>query len=108
MLLFRLAPNPDYKPTEAEMARQKQSWGAWIGGIAAQARLVSTTQLGYTGKQLQADLSVRNGLHLAEGQTLGGNLLLKARSLDEALEMAKGCPILAMGGTVEVRDTIPM
>jgi hypothetical protein len=28
--------------------------------------------------------------------------------MEEATEMAKGCPILKMGGTVEVRDIIPM
>ena len=29
-------------------------------------------------------------------------------SYEEAVEMAKGCPILAVGGTVEVRDIIAM
>lgn len=108
MMLFRWVPNPDYVPTDAELVQQKQSWGVWIGGIAAQSRLVSTSQLGYTGKQLQADMTVKNGIHLTDGQTLAGNMVVKAKSLDDALEMAKGCPILVMGGTVEVRDVIPM
>jgi hypothetical protein len=41
-------------------------------------------------------------------QTLGGNMVVRANSLDHAVEMAKGCPILQMGGTVEVRDVVPM
>jgi hypothetical protein len=108
MLLFRMEPNFTHKPTDVELAEQKKHWGTWIGGIAAQARLVSTSQLGFSGKQLHADMSVKEGVSIAAGQTLGGNMILKAKNIDEALEISKGCPILSMGGTVEVRDIIPM
>jgi hypothetical protein len=33
---------------------------------------------------------------------------LKAESLEVATELAKKCPILFMGGSVEVRSLIPM
>jgi len=32
------------------------------------------------------------------------NIVLQAETLEGALELAKGCPILAYGGTVEVRE----
>ena len=108
MMLFRLEPNTNYQPTETELAKQKQYWGSWIGGIAAQAKLVSTSQLGFAGKQLHADLSVKEGFNISDNKMLGGNMIVKAKNLDDAIEMAKGCPILSMGGTVEVRDIIPM
>ena len=108
MLLFRLEPNFSYSPTNVEIAFQKQQWGNWIGGIAAQAKLVSTTQLGFNGEQLSADLSVNDGVNIAENKMVGGNMVVKATSIDEAVELAKGCPILNIGGTVEVRDTILM
>ncbi|AWW00862.1 hypothetical protein DJ013_09780 [Arcticibacterium luteifluviistationis] len=86
---------------------QKQ-WGDFIGGVAMQGKLVSTHQLGFSGKQISADLATTEGIHLSDGKTMSGNMVLKATSLDEAVIMAKKCPILFMGGSVEVRDTIPM
>jgi hypothetical protein len=108
MLLFRFEPNFNYQPTETEMAKMQQQWGAYFGGLAAQDRLVSTHQLGFEGKQIFADSSVQEGINMAENQTLGGNLILKADSIDEAVEVGKKCPILLMGGTVEVRSITPM
>lgn len=108
MLVFRFEPNPNYQPTEAELNEMHQQWGAFFGGIAAQESLVSTHQLGFEGKQISADKSVTEGIHVSDNQTLGGNLIVKANTIDEAVEMAKNCPILLMGGTVEVRSIQPM
>ena len=108
MLLFRFEPSNDYQPTEAEMNEQHQQWGAFIGNMAIQEKLVSTYQLGFEGNQILPNKTVVNGFHIAEKQTLGGNMTVTANSLDEATEMAKACPILSMGGTVEVRQINPM
>ena len=104
MLVFRYEPNNNDQPTEAEMNEMHQQWGAFIGNIAIQEKLVSTHQLGFEGKQIFADKSIINGIHISDQQTLGGNMIVKANTIDEAVEMAKSCPILLMGGTVEVRS----
>ena len=108
MLVFRYEPSNDYQPTAAEMNEMHQQWGAFIGNIAIQEKLVSTHQLGFEGKQIAADQSVTEGIYIANNQTLGGNMIVKANTIDEAVEMAKNCPILHMGGTVEVRSIQPM
>ena len=108
MLLFRFESSNDYQSSEEESEAQKNQWGAFIGNIALQEKLVSTHQLGFNGQQVASDQSTTNGIHQANGETLGGNMIVKAHSMEEAVEMAKGCPILLMGGTVEVRDIIPM
>jgi hypothetical protein len=108
MLLFRFEPNFSYQPTEADLAEMQQQWGTYFGGLAAQDRLVSTHQLGFEGKQIFADSTVQEGINMAENQTLGGNLIVKADSLDEAVEFGKKCPILLMGDKVEVRSITPM
>lgn len=108
MLLFRFEPSNDYQPTEAEMTEQHQLWGSFIGNIAIQEKLVSTHQLGFTGKRISADKSVSEGMHIAEKQTIGGNMIVKANSFEQAVEMGKECPILLMGGTVEVRNIMAM
>ena len=107
MLLFR------FEPTQAEPAQEQENemhkqWGAFIGGVAAQGKLVSTHQLGFEGRQIGAGQTVDEGIHIAEKQTTGGNMVLMAASMDEAVDLAKKCPILSMGGTVEVRDIVPM
>lgn len=108
MLVFRLEPNFTYQPTEAEMNEMHQNWGTFIGNIAMQEKLVSTHQLGFEGKQIFADQSVSEGIHISDKQTLGGNMIIKANNLDEAVAIAKNCPILVMGGSVEVRTIQPM
>ena len=46
-------------------------------------------------------------LAVSEGaaSALTGYSVLKADSLDEATKMAKGCPVLASNGSVEVYET---
>lgn len=108
MLLFRFEPNFSYQPTAEELTQMHQAWGGYIGGLAISEKLVSTYQLGFEGLKVSADKSMVDGILIAENQTLGGNMIVKAADLNEAAEIAKGCPILQMGGNVEVRSINPM
>ena len=104
MLLFRHTPQPEYQPSPAELQASIKQWQDWMGGIAAQGKFSSTNQLGYEGKTLNADGLVTDGPYAEVKEIIGGYIIVKATDLDEALEMAKGCPILQMGGNVEVRN----
>lgn len=106
MLLFRMQPS-NQQPTAEQMTIMQQ-WGAYIGGISAQAKLVSTSRFGFEGNIINSSLAVTNSISIANNETLTGNMVIKATSLHEATEIAKGCPVLDMGGSVEVRNTIPM
>ncbi|MFZ1789596.1 MAG: hypothetical protein WAT92_14855 [Saprospiraceae bacterium] len=108
MFLFRFEPNMDYQPTAEEINEMHQQWGAFIGNIAIQEKLVSTHQLGFEGIQIFADQTSTDGIYVSEMQTIAGNMIVRANTIQEAAEMAKGCPILAMGGGVEVRSIQPM
>lgn len=108
MLVFKYEPNNDYQPTEVEMNEMHQQWGAFIGKIAIQEKLVSTHQLSFEGKQILANKTIVDGIHVTESLTLGGNMIVKANTIDEAVEIARECPILLMGGMVEVRAIQPM
>jgi len=108
MMIFSFSPNPEYQPTKKEMEQMQQEWGSFIGNIAIKGKLDSTHQLGFDGKQIAADLSIEDGILISENKTISGNMIVKANSLGEAVEMAKDSPILKMGGAVEVRNIIPM
>lgn len=108
MLLFRFEPNFNYQPSEAELSTMHQEWGAFIGGIALQEKLVTTSQLGFEGVKISRSKELENGIYIAENETISGNMIIRANGMTEAVEMAKNCPILNMGGSVEVRDIMPM
>ncbi|MEO1022177.1 MAG: YciI family protein [Bacteroidota bacterium] len=108
LLAFRFTPNAEYQPTEAEQQEQQQLWGAFIGGIASAGKLVSTNELGFEGINVHPDQSTDEGIAVLDNQTLGGYMVITADSIAEASELAKGCPILGMGGSVEVRNIVPM
>jgi len=108
MFVFRFEPNFAYQPTEVEMNEMHQQWGAFIGNIAIQEKLVSTHQLSFEGKQIAMDKTVQDGIFISEKQTISGNMIVRANTIEEAVEMAKECPIFNMGGSVEVRAIQPM
>jgi len=107
MLLFRFQPGNE-QPTPEQLQEMGKQWGEFIGTIAMQGKLVSTYQLGFEGKRISADQFIEDGFHIAEGQMVAGNMVLKAESMEVATELAKKCPILFMGGTVEVRSINPI
>lgn len=108
MLLFRFEPDFTYQPSSEDLVKEQQQWGNFIGNLAMQEKLVSTYQLGFEGKQVTTNQEVTNGIYRCGNETLAGNLVVIAQSLDEVVEISKSCPILSMGGSVEIREIIPM
>ena len=108
MLLFRFQPNFEYRPTKEDIAEQQQLWGKFIGNIAIQEKLIATERLGFEGKTVASDLQETEGVLISEKLMVSGYMVVKANSLEEAVLMAKDCPILKMNGNVEVRPIIPM
>lgn len=104
MMLFRNAYNPAFKPSPEQMQASIKKWQDWIGGIAAQGKFVSTNQLGFEGRTLKPNKVTTDGPYAEVKEIVGGYILVKADSLDEAFELANGCPILEVGGHVEVRN----
>ena len=78
----------------------------WIGGIAAQNKLVSTgSGLAFDDSRVVGHNNVvTNGPFGDIKETIGGFIIVRAESADEAVEFAKGSPVLlGDGNTVEVR-----
>ncbi|WP_237487844.1 YciI family protein [Hufsiella arboris] len=88
---------------------QMQEWMKqtmdWIGGIAAQNKFVSGTGLPFDGARVvSSDKMVTNGPFGDIKETIGGFITVRAESVEEAVEFAKGCPVLqGEGNTMEVR-----
>jgi len=80
----------------------------WMGGIAAQNKLSGGNGLPFANAKVvrhekNANV-VTNGPFGEIKETIGGYIIVKAVSIDEAVEFAKGCPVLqGEGNSVEVR-----
>jgi hypothetical protein len=95
--------------TKVASPEQLQTWMKqtmdWIGGIAAQNKFVSGTGLPFAdAKVVGHNNVVTNGPFGDIKETIGGFIIVKADSVDEAVEFAKNSPVLqGEGNTVEVR-----
>ena len=89
---------------------QMQEWMKqtmdWIGSIAAQNKFVSGTGLPFDGARVvKSDKTVTDGPFGDSKETIGGFITVKAETIEEAVEFAKGCPVLqGEGNSMEVRQ----
>lgn len=107
MMIFRFKANPSYASIPEVDHSSYQKWQNWVGGIAAQTKLVSTQCLGFRKTLISADGSQSSQAVLSDGRIVGGNMIVKAVDMNDAVHLSKGCPVLEMGGTVEIRDILP-
>lgn len=77
----------------------------WIGGIAAQNKFTAGIGLPFEdARVVRPHNVVTNGPFGDIKETIGGYIIVKADSVDEAVRFAKGCPVLqGDGNSVEVR-----
>lgn len=87
---------------QAEMAL----WNTWMGKLAEQNKLIGGEPLHPEGKVLHGTKKkVTNGPYVEGKDIVGGYVLIKAESLEEAVALSKDCPQLnSDDGTVEVRE----
>lgn len=104
MLIFRHQDGTKVASPEQIQIWMKQTMD-WIGGIAAQNKFVSGTGLPMDdAKVVHHNKMVTNGPFGEIKETIGGCIVVRATSMDEAVEFAKGSPVLqGEGNTVEVR-----
>ena len=105
LLIFRnVPPFGDAVPTPEQLKEIGKPWQDWMGSIAAQGKLASMgSRLTFNGATLRGD-TVTDGPYTEIKEMVLGFTILKTETLAEATELAKGCPILKIGGQVEVRE----
>jgi hypothetical protein len=107
ILLFR---GGDSARTEDQQSPEKwqahmQKWMQWMGELTEQGKLIGAQPLKVDGKVVAGKNKVVTDGPFVEGKEMvGGYLICKAESLDEAIEISKGCPVLEHDGIVEVRE----
>lgn len=89
--------------TEADQAKVMAAWESWYGTLGP-AIADGGAPVG-NGKTVAADGSVSDG---GGANPLTGYTVVQADDIDSAVSMAKGCPILDDGGSVEVAEAFDM
>ena len=104
ILIFRHEDGQKIASPEQMQTWMKQTMD-WIGGIAAQNKFSGGNGLPFDDSRVVWHNSVvTNGPFGDIKETIGGYVIVKADSLDEAVEFAKGSPVLqGDGNSVEVR-----
>ena len=109
LLIFKTDYSVLQQRSEAEAQATMKKWMDWLGGIAAQNKLIDRgNRLADSGRVVKPNDIVTNGPYTEIKESIGGYSLIKAENYDDAVAMAKGCPVLIMGGNVEVREILPM
>jgi hypothetical protein len=86
----------------AEREAQYAQWGQWFGELGS--AVVDGGAATGAAKTVGAGGSVSDG----GSRGLSGYSIIAADSIDSAVALAKGCPVLGIGGAVDVYEAIAM
>jgi len=107
LVIHRDLTSSDAKPSPEQMQAAIKPFQDWIGGIAAQNKLVAPPRRwDADGRVIKQNNTVTNGPYAEIKESIGGVFMIRANDYDEAVEIAKGCPILQWGATVELRMAV--
>jgi hypothetical protein len=103
--LFRNNPGAYRAMSPEQMQQTTQKWMEWKATLETNGQLVQFGErLDGTGKVVRGrDKAVTDGPYVEVKDFIQGYLVVQAADLEQAAELAKGCPVLDSGGSVEVR-----
>jgi len=111
VLMFRMdIITKEAQPTPEQMEIYMKQWEEWINDIAIQNKLADGgNHLSSEGRVLKPNNVITDGPYTEKRESIAGYIIIKATNFDEAVALAKDCPILQGGGTsVEVRKIVAM
>jgi hypothetical protein len=95
----------DTNASPEQMQKTMEKWRAWFKQLGEQGHLKDIGHpLENSGKVVRGkQKSVTDGPFAEAKDVVGGFTLIQARDLEQATDLSKNCPILEVGGSVEVR-----
>ena len=108
VLLFRMdITTPEVQPTLKQMESYMVDWMEWVDYIAEKGQLAEGgNHLSNSGRVIRHFAGITEEPYIAKKESVTGYILIYAMDFDDAVHIAKKCPILQGEGTsVEVRET---
>ena len=88
--------------------RSLQDYVAWMNGLQANGHLKDPGQpLDRTGRVVRG-ATIMDGPYVEAKDLVLGFIVVRARDLEQAAELAAACPIATGGGCVEVRPVLSL
>ena len=96
-----------HKELSAEEIQQGMArFTAWFGRLSNEGRFKGGGPLAHDGKIVARRNVVTDGPFAESKEAIAGFFVIQADSLEQAAEIANGCPGLEFGQTVEVRAIV--
>jgi hypothetical protein len=113
MLIFHERPDrgfQNFSSAEAQQVLQKMQ--DWVNKIRASGKYVVSDKLTEEGGKVvhkqNGRITVVDGPYAEAKEVVGGYLTIRVDTYNEAIELARVCPLLEFGGRVEIRQTDSM
>lgn len=105
MYFFRTNPDAYRAMSPQQMQQIPQKWMEWRSSLEKGGNLVQLgDRLDAVGKVVRGrEKAVSDGPFVEVKDSIQGYVFIQAETMEQAIELAKGCPILDGGGTVEIR-----
>jgi hypothetical protein len=104
LFVYRNKANHLGQMSPEEMQAHMQKWHDWMSEGFQKGWMVNMGDgLKKEGRVVASKKIVTDGPFVETKEIVGGFTIVKAETIDGAAEIAKGCPCLLTGGTVEVR-----
>lgn len=95
--------------TPEQLQKISKPWEDWMIGLAAKNQLSNQGhRLHPEGATVRPASVITDGPYAETKEVVGGYTIIKADDLGTATDIAKGCPIFQVGGSVEVRELVKM
>jgi len=95
----------DFSPDE--MQQNMQKWFGWMAALKDKGIYKYGEPLTPGGKTVKGkEPVVTDGPFAESKEVVGGFIIVKVADIDAAAELAKDCPDLPYGGTVQVREVL--
>jgi len=106
LLIFRnRVPDPQEELTSLQRTELVRQWNDWVEGLMAQGKMLSGHPLEKAGSVISGKQGERttDGPYAEAKEAVAGYLFLTTRDFAEAQAIARQCPSLPYGLSVEVR-----
>ena len=106
LLLMRLdLLTREAQPSPEQLQEYMKQYHDWVAEITAQNKFVGGTGLSTEGKVLKSNNVITDGPFAEIKESIAGFITIRANDLDDAVSIARKCPILmGEGNSVEVRQ----
>ena len=110
MYLFRNNPGTYQSMSPEQMQQNMKKWMDWKDMLVQSGHVKQFGErLDASGKVVRGkSKAVTDGPYVEVKDSVQGFRIIEAGDLDQALELASGCPILDTDGTVEIRPFLSM